>query len=79
MLLIFSIETQLQYNELYDLYRDDYKHMKDKNKTKIESLDEVIRIHPGYQNEMPQKKYVSSLTWHPTIVGKIISVNEKIG
>jgi len=51
--------------------------MKDKNKTKIESLDEVIRIHPGYQNEMPQKKYVSSLTWHPTIVGKIISVNEK--
>ncbi|CAI6355721.1 unnamed protein product [Macrosiphum euphorbiae] len=61
--------TQLQYNELYDLYRDDYKQMKDENKTKIENVAEVIRIHPGYQNEMPQKKYVSSITWHPTIVG----------
>lgn len=76
MLLIFSVITQLQYNELYDLYRDDYKQMKDENKTKIENVDEAIRIHPGYQNEMSQKKYVSSITWHPTIVGKTIAVHK---
>ncbi|XP_029341056.1 uncharacterized protein LOC100570031 [Acyrthosiphon pisum] len=64
-----DVMTQLQYNELYDLYRDDYKQMKDKNKTKIEKVDEAIRIHPGYQNETSQKKYVSSIAWHPTIVG----------
>jgi len=50
--------------------------MKDKNKTKIENVDEVIRIHPGYQNEMSQKKYVSSIAWHPTIVGKTTAENK---
>lgn len=64
--------NQLKYNELYDLYRDDYKLLKDNNKTKIEQNSEVIKLHPGYQNEISQKKYVSCHTWHPTIVGKTI-------
>lgn len=59
--------NQLHYNELYDLYRDDYKLLKNENEKPIEQNTKVIRLLPAYQND--QKKYVSCYTWHPTIPG----------
>jgi len=73
--VFISVITQLQYNELYDIYRDDYKLMKQKNKIEVNHIDELIKIHPGYQNEISQKKYVSCHTWHPTISGKTMTIN----
>lgn len=64
--------SELHYNELYDLYRDDYKLLKNDNENEIEQNSKVIKLLPGYQNEVSKKKYVSCHTWHPTIPGKII-------
>lgn len=61
---------QLHYNELYDLYRDDYKLLKNENIKQIDQNFMDIHLLPGYQNMVSQKKFVSSLTWHPTIPGK---------
>lgn len=61
--------NQLRYNELYDLYRDDYKLLKNENITQIDQNSKVIRLLPGYQNVASQKKYVSYHAWHPTIPG----------
>jgi len=64
--------NQLHYNELYDLYRDDYKLLKNENENEIEQTSKVIKLLPGYQNEVSKKRYVSCQTWHPTIAGKSI-------
>lgn len=63
--------NQLHYNELYDLYRDDYKLLKNENIKQIDQNSKVINLLPGYQNMVSQKKFVSSLTWHPTIPGNV--------
>jgi hypothetical protein len=62
---------QLHYNDLYDLYRDDYKLLKNKNENEnaTEQNSKDINIFPGYQNTGSKNKYVSSHTWHPTIPG----------
>lgn len=61
--------NQLHYNELYDLYRDDYKLLKNDNEKQIEQNSHVIKLLPEYQNVASKKKYVSSQTWHPTLPG----------
>lgn len=63
--------NQLHYNELYDLYRDDYKLLKNENIKQIDQNSKVINLLPGYKSEVSQKKFVSSLTWHPTIPGNV--------
>lgn len=65
----FSLVEQLHYNELYDLYRDDYKLLNDKNEKPNEEHAKNIQLLPGYQNVLSSKKYVSCHTWHPTIPG----------
>ncbi|XP_060848211.1 dynein axonemal intermediate chain 3-like isoform X2 [Rhopalosiphum padi] len=64
-----NLVNQLHYNELYDLYRDDYKLLKNENENEIEQVSKVIKLLPGYQNEVSKKRYVSCQTWHPTIAG----------
>jgi len=64
--------NQLHYNELYDLYRDDYKLLKNENENEIEQTSKVIKLLTRYQNEVSKKKYVSCQAWHPTIMGNII-------
>jgi len=66
--------NQLHYNELYDLYRDDYKLLKNDNEKQIDQNSHVIKLLPEYQNVVSKKKYVSSQTWHPTLPGKITSL-----
>lgn len=66
--------NELHYNELYDLYRDDYKLLKNKNAKQADNNVKVIKLHPGYQNIETQNKYVSDLTWHPTIPGILIII-----
>lgn len=61
---------QLHYNELYDLYRDDYKQLKNDNDKLDEEKAKTVKLLPGYQNLASQKRFVSSFTWHPTIPGK---------
>lgn len=71
IILIFfsSLVNQLHYNELYDLYRDDYKLLKNKNEKPNEQNSKNIKLLPGYQNVVAPDKYVSCHTWHPTIPG----------
>lgn len=64
--------NQLHYNELYDLYRDDYKLLKNENENEIQQTSKVIKLLPRYQNEISKKRYVSCHAWHPTIAGKIV-------
>uniref|UniRef100_A0A2S2R2B2 WD repeat-containing protein 63 n=1 Tax=Sipha flava TaxID=143950 RepID=A0A2S2R2B2_9HEMI len=66
-----NLVDQLHYNDLYDLYRDDYKLLKNKNENEnaTEQNSKDINIFPGYQNTGSKNKYVSSHTWHPTIPG----------
>ncbi|XP_025202203.1 uncharacterized protein LOC112599497 [Melanaphis sacchari] len=64
-----NLVNQLHYNELYDLYRDDYKLLKNENDNEIEQTSKVIKLLPRYQNEVSKKRYVSCQTWHPTILG----------
>jgi len=70
----FSLVNQLHYNELYDLYRDDYKLLKNEDVKHINQNSKVIKLLPCYQNMVSQKKYVSYHAWHPTIPGKIILI-----
>lgn len=70
----FSLVNQLHYNELYDLYRDDYKLLKNEDVQHINQNSKVIKLLPGYQNMVSQKKYVSYHAWHPTIPGTIIFI-----
>lgn len=73
---LLSLVNQLHYNELYDLYRDDYKLLKNENSKQIDQNSTVIKLLPGYQNITYKKKYVSCQTWHPTIPGIIIKIKE---
>lgn len=69
-----SLVDQLHYNDLYDLYRDDYKLLKNKNKNEnpTEQNSKDIKFYPGYQNTGSKNKYVSCHTWHPTIPGEYL-------
>lgn len=67
----FSLVNELHYNELYDLYRDDYKLLNNENTKQNIEISKNIKLLPGYQNLLLPKKYVSSLSWHPTIPGII--------
>ncbi|VVC41741.1 WD40/YVTN repeat-like-containing domain,WD40 repeat,WD40-repeat-containing domain [Cinara cedri] len=63
-------ENELHQNQLYDLYRDDYKLLKNKNDKSYIRCTKDIKLLPGaYHNVAFPKKYVSSYTWHPTIPG----------
>lgn len=66
---------QLHYNELYDIYRDDYKLLKNENEIPFDQNVSAIKFLPGHQNVLTNKKYVSCHTWHPTISGKNTSNN----
>lgn len=63
--------TQLHYNELYDLYRNDYELLKNDSEIPTGKNAKVIKFLDGYQNVVSQKKYVSCHAWHPTILGRI--------
>lgn len=60
-----SLEKQLHHNQLYDLYSDDYKQNRE---LKINDRKPFL-LPTTYQNPLSPKRYVSSITWHPTIAG----------
>jgi hypothetical protein len=54
---------------LYDLLRNDYKELKNKNKNSISKLTKDIKSIHFYKTPASKKQSVSCHTWHPTIPG----------
>ncbi|XP_050436301.1 uncharacterized protein LOC126843044 [Adelges cooleyi] len=64
-----NLESQLHYNELYDLYGDDYKELlHDKSFKTTEQRSVSLNAQPEYRN-ITELQYVSCFSWHPTISG----------
>lgn len=75
-ILFYSLEKQVQQNQLYNLYEDDYKLLKNTNeKSYIKCIKDVILVPETFYNVALPKKYVSCHTWHPTIPGIRIIIN----
>ncbi|XP_050532358.1 dynein axonemal intermediate chain 3-like [Daktulosphaira vitifoliae] len=63
-----NIESELHYNELYDLYRDDYNKLSNKSKESEKQRSFVLNDHTEYRNTT-NSKYVSCISWHPSMPG----------
>lgn len=60
---------QLESNMLYDLYRDDFKELKNINKFPLINTSKEIKSFHSYVTAASKNQSVSCHTWHPTIPG----------
>lgn len=70
----FSLLEALHYNELYDLYHDDYPALRRTEDTPLHKVDVYKQYQSFIDVAAVEGKLVISTSWHPNYTGNYLSI-----